>query len=136
MVNLKTLLIVFDFDRKRGIYDSVVITELLAIRQQFFTSRQKHNVYLMPFSLWPFLTFVAVLVTVIGFVMYLHSYQYGFLVFVSGFLFLLTVFFCWCNDVVREAVVFRVHSRKVQQGFRYGMLLFIASEVMFFFAFF
>jgi len=29
-----------------------------------------------------------------------------------------------------------VHSNKVQQGFRYGMLLFIASEIMFFFAFF
>jgi heme/copper-type cytochrome/quinol oxidase subunit 3 len=28
------------------------------------------------------------------------------------------------------------HTHKVQQGLRLGMLLFIASEVMFFFAFF
>ena len=53
-----------------------------------------------------------------------------------GLVTLITVFALWCRDLVREAVVFRVHSNKVQQAFRYGILLFIASEVMFFFAFF
>lgn len=135
-MNLKSLLRQFREDQKAKISNPVVITKLLAIRQQFFKSQQKHNFYLIPFSIWPFLAFFSVLTTVVGFVMYLHSYQYGLFFFGFGFFFLLIVFFCWCADIVREAVVFRVHSYKVQQGFRYGMLLFIASEVMFFFAFF
>lgn len=79
---------------------------------------------------------LAILTTVLGFVMYLHSFVFGFLFFVTGMIFLIAVFAAWCTDVVREAVVFRIHSEKVQRGLRYGMLLFIASEVMFFFAFF
>jgi cytochrome c oxidase subunit 3 len=48
---------------------------------------------------------------------------------------LATVFF-WFRDVVREATYQGHHSPVVQIGLRYGMLLFIASEVMFFAAFF
>jgi len=36
---------------------------------------------------------------------------------------------------VQEAA-FGFHTRKVQEGLRFGMLLFILSEVMLFFAFF
>jgi cytochrome c oxidase subunit 3 len=42
----------------------------------------------------------------------------------------------WWRDVIREASVEHAHSALVKLGFRYGMALFIASEVMFFSAFF
>src|SRR6185369_13149291 len=42
----------------------------------------------------------------------------------------------WFRDVVREATFQHLHTPIVQLGLRYGMLLFIASEVMFFAAFF
>jgi heme/copper-type cytochrome/quinol oxidase subunit 3 len=38
--------------------------------------------------------------------------------------------------VVREATFEGHHTKAVQTGIRYGMILFIVSEVMFFFAFF
>jgi cytochrome c oxidase subunit 3 len=44
--------------------------------------------------------------------------------------------FSWWRDVVKEATFQRMHTRVVQIGLRYGMLLFILSEVMFFSAFF
>ena len=42
----------------------------------------------------------------------------------------------WWRDVVREAEFKGDHSRVVQISHRYGMILFIASEVMFFVAWF
>jgi cytochrome c oxidase subunit 3 len=44
--------------------------------------------------------------------------------------------FLWWRDVIKEAVHQGHHTRVVQLGLRYGMILFIASEVMFFAAFF
>jgi cytochrome c oxidase subunit III len=42
----------------------------------------------------------------------------------------------WWRDVIREATFEGHHTPVVQLGLRYGMALFIASEVMFFSAFF
>jgi cytochrome c oxidase subunit 3 len=44
--------------------------------------------------------------------------------------------YAWWKDIVFEAVVEKAHSAIVKIGFRFGMMLFIASEVMFFVAFF
>ena len=42
----------------------------------------------------------------------------------------------WWRDVISEARVDGYHTRVVQISHRYGMILFIASEVMFFVAWF
>src|SRR6202453_465231 len=42
----------------------------------------------------------------------------------------------WWRDIIHESVVEKAHSPAVKIGLRYGMALFIASEVMFFVAFF
>jgi cytochrome c oxidase subunit 3 len=44
--------------------------------------------------------------------------------------------YLWWRDVVREATHEGYHTKIVQLGMRYGMVLFIASEVMFFVAWF
>ena len=44
--------------------------------------------------------------------------------------------FVWWRDVIRESTFQGHHTTPVQLGLRYGMILFIASEVMFFLAFF
>lgn len=42
----------------------------------------------------------------------------------------------WWRDVIREATFQGCHTSAVQKGLRLGMILFIVSEVMFFFSFF
>nr|AVP25664.1 cytochrome c oxidase subunit III [Oreophryne sp. TNHC-GDC 18615] len=42
----------------------------------------------------------------------------------------------WWRDVVREATFQGHHTQPVQKGLRYGMILFISSEVLFFMGFF
>ena len=44
--------------------------------------------------------------------------------------------FCWWRDIIREATFEGQHTTKVQKVLKMGMLLFIVSEIMFFFAFF
>lgn len=41
----------------------------------------------------------------------------------------------WFMEILRESVL-GYHTKRVQKGLRLGMVLFIVSEVMFFFAFF
>jgi heme/copper-type cytochrome/quinol oxidase subunit 3 len=38
--------------------------------------------------------------------------------------------------VIREAIIEGQHTKRVQIGLKMGMILFIVSEIMFFFAFF
>jgi cytochrome c oxidase subunit 3 len=53
----------------------------------------------------------------------------------SGFCMVLFTMYVWWKDVIKEGLQ-KHHSSVVRHGLRLGMALFIASEVMFFFAFF
>jgi heme/copper-type cytochrome/quinol oxidase subunit 3 len=69
-------------------------------------------------------------------VMYMHGYSGGGTCFLIGFALLLSSKYFWWRDVVREGTLEGQHTSMVQLGLRFGMVLFIVSEVMFFVAFF
>lgn len=54
----------------------------------------------------------------------------------AGLASLIFVMVLWWKDVINEAFTLKLHTPIVKIGLRYGMVLFIASEVMFFVAFF
>jgi cytochrome c oxidase subunit 3 len=54
----------------------------------------------------------------------------------TGFALVLLTMILWWRDVIKEAQIEKVHTPVVRHGLRVGMGLFIASEVMFFVAFF
>jgi heme/copper-type cytochrome/quinol oxidase subunit 3 len=66
----------------------------------------------------------------------MHGYAGGYFLMCSGFLMVFFMMAVWWRDVIREAMYEGQHTDIVQQGIRMGMLLFIVSEIMFFFAFF
>ncbi len=94
----------------------------------------KHPYHLVEPSRWPIVGSIAAGVTTVGAVMFMHG-GWPWLLPIGFALILLTMFF-WFRDVVREATFQHLHTPIVQLGLRYGMALFIASEVMFFAAFF
>lgn len=53
-----------------------------------------------------------------------------------GFFTIIYIMFVWWRDIIREGTYEGTHTHIVQLGLRMGMLLFIVSEIMFFFAFF
>jgi cytochrome c oxidase subunit 3 len=97
---------------------------------------QKHPFHLVDPSPWPFFAALSAFMSTTGGVMYMHGYTGGGLLLLSGIFFLSSIKGFWWRDVVREAVFEGQHTKLVQDGLRNGMLLFIISEVMFFFAFF
>ena len=70
----------------------------------------------------------------IGFVILMHEEKS--LIFYIGTLAVFLSSFFWWKDVVSESEGGVYHNKVVQIGLRYGMILFIMSEVMFFAAWF
>jgi len=100
-------------------------------------SEQKHPYHLVDPSPWPIVAAVSTLVMFLGLISYMHDASGSYpMVFAIGASFLIFTVYKWWVDVVREAEYDGHHSKPVEIGLRYGMALFIASEVMFFLAWF
>ncbi len=94
----------------------------------------KHPYHLVDPSPWPLLGALSAGTLAVGMVLLMHEVT-PWLVPVGLVMVILTMA-VWWRDVVKEAHVEGHHTPIVQLGLRYGMVLFIASEVMFFSAFF
>ena len=110
-------------------------------------SHGNHPYHLVEPSKWPIVGAFGALLTMSGLVLFLHSDTLGsrlepFLetiglwVLAPGIVVTIMTMVGWWRDVIDEATVQKLHTGFVQLGLRYGMALFIASEVMFFAAFF
>jgi len=98
--------------------------------------KTKHTWHLVDPSPWPLLASSGAFFLTTGCVLYMHNFFGGKFLFFLGFVTILYVMFTWWRDVVREATLEEQHTFSVQRGLRLGMILFIVSEIMFFFAFF
>jgi cytochrome c oxidase subunit 3 len=97
---------------------------------------QRHAFHLVDPSALPLLTSIAALCLTTSSVLYFHGYVGGLSSTFFGLFCVILCFFLWWRDIVRESTYEGQHTNIVQLGLRYGMLLFIVSEIMFFFAFF
>ena len=98
------------------------------------TEEHKHPWHLVDPSPWPILSALFGGVLAAGAVLYMHEETLWLML--VGLLGVLVVMAAWFADVIKEATHQGYHSRPVQISMRYGMVLFIASEVMFFVAWF
>ena len=99
-------------------------------------SKQSHPYHLVEPSPWPLLGSISALILAVGAIMFMHKINFGEWVFGLGGFFVILTMFGWWRDVIREAEHEGHHNAFVLIGLRYGMALFIASEVMFFVAWF
>nr|YP_010119696.1 cytochrome c oxidase subunit 3 [Pseudo-nitzschia cuspidata]QRC12188.1 cytochrome c oxidase subunit 3 [Pseudo-nitzschia cuspidata] len=95
-----------------------------------------HQFHLVDPSPWPLVASIGGLCLTSGLVLYMQKMVGGFSLLLNGFCLVLLVMYTWWRDIVREATYEEHHTVAVQRGLRLGMILFIVSEVMFFFAFF
>ena len=96
-----------------------------------------HDYHLVEPSPWPAIGATAAFIMAVGAISWMHhSFPAAPYVFGAGVIGVLYTMFAWWRDVVREADREGHHTRVVQISHRYGMILFIASEVMFFVAWF
>jgi cytochrome c oxidase subunit 3 len=94
-----------------------------------------HPYHLVEPSPWPALGALSAFVLAVGAVTFFHHRDDPWIL-VAGLGMVVVTMGLWWRDVVREAQVQHAHTQVVQHGLKVGMVLFIASEVMFFVAFF
>ncbi len=94
----------------------------------------KHPYHLVDPSPWPLVASFSAGALVLGIILFAHNNIHW--VLGVGIIGVLGSMFGWWRDVVRESRTPGLHTPVVRIGLRYGMALFIASEVMFFVAFF
>ncbi len=109
-------------------------------------SQQQHDYHIIDPSPWPFIGSVGALVMAIGgiaYMRYLNGGEYLMFgvdlanpwLFFIGLVIVLYTMFAWWSDTIKEAHEGH-HTKVVSLHLRYGMIMFIASEVMFFVAWF
>src|SRR3954471_17963337 len=100
-------------------------------------AKPHHDYHLVDPSPWPAVGSVSAFVMAVGAITWMHHmFSAAPLVFGAGVIGVLYTFISWWRDVINEAEHSGYHTRVVQISHRYGMILFIASEVMFFVAWF
>ena len=108
-------------------------------------SEVHHDYHLVDPSPWPIVGSIATFTMLAGAVFWMNKDYTNFFglpvngqpyIFLAGLALLLFMFVGWWRDVIQESVVRGNHTPVVKLHLRFGMVLFIASEVMFFVAWF
>nr|WNH42652.1 cytochrome c oxidase subunit 3 [Neoperla conradti] len=98
------------------------------------STHANHPYHLVDQSPWPLTGAIGALATVSGLVKWFHHYDSSLL---SLGLFITTLTMIqWWRDITREGTFQGLHTLPVILGLRWGMILFITSEVFFFISFF
>nr|BCO16444.1 cytochrome oxidase subunit 3 [Pachydactylus punctatus] len=97
-------------------------------------THQTHSFHMVDPSPWPLTGATAALLMTSGLAMWFH---FGLTSIMNiGLLIMLLTTIQWWRDIIREGTFQGHHTLTVQKGLRYGMMLFITSEVFFFLGFF
>ena len=96
---------------------------------------KNHDYHILPPDPWPIIGAFSALGLFGGLVMWMHGNPYGSFIGFAGFAMVLVTMFSWWSNTIKEAHA-GDHTPVVSLHLRYGMIMFIASEVMFFVAWF
>uniref|UniRef100_A0AAN0N828 Cytochrome c oxidase subunit 3 n=1 Tax=Teucriogethes sp. TaxID=3123426 RepID=A0AAN0N828_9CUCU len=96
--------------------------------------KKNHPFHLVDYSPWPIMGSFSAMITMIGLIKWFHMFKYD--LFILGMISMLMVMYQWWRDIVRESTFQGHHTFNVTMGLRWGMILFIMSEIFFFISFF
>nr|WMV01991.1 cytochrome oxidase c subunit 3 [Plagiodera versicolora] len=95
---------------------------------------KNHPFHLVDASPWPIIGSLSVLISMMGLIKWFHLYNNN--LFLLGSLLIMSVMYQWWRDITREGTYQGLHTIMVTKGLRWGMILFIISEIFFFISFF
>ena len=97
------------------------------------SQEKNHDYHILQPSIWPLLSAGSAFILLFGAVLFFH--QYSPVIMIVGLLAIMYCMYGWWSEVISESKV-GDHTPVVQIGLRYAVIMFIASEVMFFAAWF
>nr|APX40179.1 cytochrome c oxidase subunit 3 [Cryptocephalus quadripunctatus] len=98
------------------------------------STHKNHPFHLVDYSPWPIISAMGTLTMMVGLIQWFHQFNYNLLLI--GLLINILVSIQWWRDITRESTFQGQHTIKVSMGMRWGMILFITSEILFFISFF
>lgn len=93
-----------------------------------------HPFHLVDVRPWPLTGAISTFCLVSGLVKWFHHYSID--LFMLGIFITLLTIYQWWRDISREGTYQGLHTKKVVEGLKLGIILFIVSEVFFFLSFF
>nr|YP_009995303.1 cytochrome c oxidase subunit III [Ochthebius minoicus]QNP09706.1 cytochrome c oxidase subunit 3 [Ochthebius minoicus] len=97
-------------------------------------TNKNHPFHLVDISPWPLIGALGAMISMIGLINWFHFYSTN--LFYLGMTIMLLIMFQWWRDISREGTFQGLHTYNVTMGLRWGMILFITSEIFFFLSFF
>nr|YP_010614733.1 cytochrome c oxidase subunit III [Dexia fulvifera]WAS35308.1 cytochrome c oxidase subunit III [Dexia fulvifera] len=98
------------------------------------STHSNHPFHLVDYSPWPLMVSIGTMITVSGLVKWFH--QHDNYLFILGNIIIILTLYQWWRDISRESTFQGLHTIIVTTGLRWGMILFILSEILFFVSFF
>nr|AYQ19043.1 cytochrome c oxidase subunit 3 [Elateridae sp. 3 ACP-2013] len=98
------------------------------------SSHKNHAFHLVDVSPWPILGAFSAMMMMMGLIKWFHLYDSS--LFLLGSFNTMLIMYQWWRDITREGTFQGLHTSPVALGLRWGMILFITSEVLFFVSFF
>nr|QXT45648.1 cytochrome c oxidase subunit 3 [Idaea simplicior] len=93
-----------------------------------------HPYHLVNYSPWPLTGAIGTLTLVTGMIKWFHNFNMNLLMI--GYIIIILTMYQWWRDICREGTFQGMHTISVTKGLRWGMILFIISEIFFFISFF
>nr|YP_010729890.1 cytochrome c oxidase subunit III [Parnassius hannyngtoni]WEF74761.1 cytochrome c oxidase subunit III [Parnassius hannyngtoni] len=98
------------------------------------TMNNNHPYHLVDYSPWPLTGAIGVMTLVTGMIKWFHNFNMNLMIL--GYIIIIMTMYQWWRDICRESTMQGKHTILVSKGLRWGMILFIISEVFFFLSFF
>nr|YP_009740841.1 cytochrome c oxidase subunit III [Atractomorpha psittacina]YP_010987348.1 cytochrome c oxidase subunit III [Atractomorpha lata]QID03855.1 cytochrome c oxidase subunit III [Atractomorpha psittacina]WOL43049.1 cytochrome c oxidase subunit III [Atractomorpha lata] len=98
------------------------------------TNQSNHPFHMVDYSPWPLTGAIGAMTMTTGLAKWFHLFNPNLLI--MGSLILILTMFQWWRDVIREGTYQGLHTMFVMLSLKWGMILFITSEVLFFISFF
>lgn len=98
------------------------------------STHSNHPYHLVDYRPWPLTGAIRTITLVSGLVKWFH--QYNIRLFILGILITLLTIYQWWRDISRERTFQGLHTIPVINGLKWGIILFIISEIFFFISFF
>nr|YP_009526712.1 cytochrome c oxidase subunit III [Meloimorpha japonica]AXY63916.1 cytochrome c oxidase subunit 3 [Meloimorpha japonica] len=98
------------------------------------TTHSNHPFHLVNMSPWPLTGAIGAMIIAAGMISMFHQFKFNILM--VGVIITILTMIQWWRDITREGTYQGTHTYNVNIGLRWGMILFIISEVLFFISFF
>nr|YP_009759746.1 cytochrome c oxidase subunit III [Phauda flammans]QIQ56357.1 cytochrome c oxidase subunit III [Phauda flammans] len=97
-------------------------------------TNHNHPYHLVDYSPWPLTSAIGVLTLVTGMIKWFHNFNMNLMML--SYIIIIMSMYQWWRDICREGTLQGKHTIVVLKGLKWGMILFIISEIFFFISFF